>query len=197
MPTTARSSSSATSRSRGRRSRHRSPSGPPVSVIRPWSSRATTTRRSSCGGWRRREPSSSPTRAGWPETGASPVLWSYPSTASRWRATRIPGRPGGGLRAPARPHATELADETATVETWFDALTVRPDIVLVHDFRVAAALRVHVASESGPPLMILTGHDHRQHVDRTGDVVEVDGGTLGRVASSPSGTPRPGSPRCA
>ena len=74
---------------------------------------------------------------------------------------------------------TELADETATVETWFDALTVRPDIVLVHDFRVAAALRVHVASESGPPLMILTGHDHRQHVDRTGDVVEVDGGTLG------------------
>ena len=27
--------------------------------------------------------------------------------------------------------------------------------------------------------MILTGHDHRQHVDRTGDVVEVDGGTLG------------------
>jgi hypothetical protein len=38
---------------------------------------------------------------------------------------------------------------------------------------------VHVAAEDGPPLMILTGHDHRQHVDRSGDVVEIDGGTLG------------------
>ncbi len=73
----------------------------------------------------------------------------------------------------------ELTSESAKVEAWFDGLTVRPDIVLVHDFRVAAALRLHAASEGGPPLMILTGHDHRQHVDRTGDVVEVDGGTLG------------------
>ncbi len=73
----------------------------------------------------------------------------------------------------------ELAAERTRVETWFDGLAVRPDIVLVHDFRVAAALRVHVASEGGPALIVLTGHDHRQHVDRSGDVVEVDGGTLG------------------
>jgi ATP-dependent protease HslVU (ClpYQ) peptidase subunit len=73
----------------------------------------------------------------------------------------------------------ELTDETARVETWFDSLSVRPDVVLVHDFRVAAALRVHVAADAGPRVMILTGHDHRQHVDRSGDVVEVDGGTLG------------------
>jgi hypothetical protein len=73
----------------------------------------------------------------------------------------------------------ELATESAKVEAWFDTLFPRPDIVLVHDFRVAEALRLHVAAEHGAPLIVLTGHDHRQHVDRTGDVVEVDGGTLG------------------
>ena len=72
----------------------------------------------------------------------------------------------------------ELISEIATVETWFDSMLVKPDIVLVHDFRVAAALRVHIATEGGS-VIILTGHDHRQHVDRSGDVVEVDGGTLG------------------
>jgi predicted phosphodiesterase len=74
--------------------------------------------------------------------------------------------------------SAELANETTTVEIWFDTLPERPDIVLVHDFRVAAALRVHVATEGGS-VIVLTGHDHRQHVDRSGDVVEVDGGTLG------------------
>ena len=59
------------------------------------------------------------------------------------------------------------------------AALTHPDVVLVHDFRVAAALRVHVAADGGARVMILTGHDHRQHVDRSGDVVEVDGGTLG------------------
>jgi Calcineurin-like phosphoesterase superfamily domain len=73
----------------------------------------------------------------------------------------------------------ELDADTAAVEAWFDALPTRPDIVLVHDFRVAARLRIHVASEGGARVMILTGHDHRQHVDQSGDVVEVDGGTLG------------------
>jgi len=72
----------------------------------------------------------------------------------------------------------ELDAEISRVETWFDLLPERPDIVLVHDFRVAAALRVHAATEGGS-VIVLTGHDHRQHVDRSGDVVEVDGGTLG------------------
>lgn len=73
----------------------------------------------------------------------------------------------------------ELDGDIATVDAWFDSLSVRPDIVLVHDFRVAAALRVHIAAEGGARVIVLTGHDHRQHVDRSGDVVEVDGGTLG------------------
>ena len=72
----------------------------------------------------------------------------------------------------------ELEAYTSQVESWFDTLPERPDIVLVHDFRVAAALRVYIATEGGT-VIILTGHDHRQHVDRSGDVVEVDGGTLG------------------
>jgi predicted phosphodiesterase len=73
----------------------------------------------------------------------------------------------------------ELTDYTARVEAWFDTLPVRPDVVLVHDFRVAEALRIHIADAGGAPVIVLTGHDHRQHVDRSGDVVEVDGGTLG------------------
>jgi Calcineurin-like phosphoesterase superfamily domain len=73
----------------------------------------------------------------------------------------------------------ELAAQTGAVEAWLDALTPRPQIVLVHDFRIAAALRAHAAAGSAAPLLILTGHDHKQHVDQTGSVVEVDGGTLG------------------
>jgi predicted phosphodiesterase len=74
---------------------------------------------------------------------------------------------------------TELRAQELAVDDWFDTLSPRPQIVLVHDFRIAAALRKHVAAESDDPLIILTGHDHKQHVDRTSNVVEIDGGTLG------------------
>ncbi len=73
----------------------------------------------------------------------------------------------------------ELDAYRAAVERWFDSLTPRPQIVLVHDARVAGTLRLHVAAESKAPLLILTGHDHQQHIDRTGNTVVVDGGTLG------------------
>ena len=89
------------------------------------------------------------------------------------------GEQGGsfGHRLDLTP--AEIRTQDVRVEAWFDGLSPRPQVVLVHDFRVAAALRQHVADEGSGPLLILTGHDHRQHVDRTGDVVEVDGGTLG------------------
>jgi predicted phosphodiesterase len=74
---------------------------------------------------------------------------------------------------------TELAAQERAVERWFDGLLPRPQIVLVHDFRIAAAIRAHAAAEAQLPLIILTGHDHKQHVDQTGLVVEVDGGSLG------------------
>jgi predicted phosphodiesterase len=75
--------------------------------------------------------------------------------------------------------APELAAEQQAIADWFDGLSPRPQIVMVHDFRIAEALRLHVAALSDEPLLILTGHDHRQHVDRTGNVVVADGGTLG------------------
>jgi predicted phosphodiesterase len=60
---------------------------------------------------------------------------------------------------------------------WFAGLPERPDIVLVHQHGLAHAL-LDVAA-NGPSLLILTGHDHRQHIDREGTSVLVDGGTLG------------------
>jgi predicted phosphodiesterase len=75
--------------------------------------------------------------------------------------------------------ATELAGQQQAIADWFDGLSPRPQIVMVHDFRIAEALRLHAAALSSDPLLILTGHDHRQHVDRAGNVIVADGGTLG------------------
>jgi hypothetical protein len=62
---------------------------------------------------------------------------------------------------------------------WFAALPERPDVVLVHQHGLAHALLDVVGRGTGPGVLILTGHDHRQHVDREGTSVLVDGGTLG------------------
>ena len=63
---------------------------------------------------------------------------------------------------------------------WFDALPERPDVVLVHQHGLAHALLAHVAAQDGAdPVLILAGHDHRQHVDQAGNDVLVDGGTVG------------------
>jgi predicted phosphodiesterase len=63
---------------------------------------------------------------------------------------------------------------------WFDGLRRRPQIVLVHQHGLAHALLDHVAAQEGlEPVLILTGHDHRQHIDRRGDDTLVDGGTVG------------------
>jgi hypothetical protein len=63
---------------------------------------------------------------------------------------------------------------------WFDSLPRWPDVVLVHQHGLAHALLEHVSGEQGAaPVLILTGHDHRQHVDRRGDDILVDGGTVG------------------
>jgi predicted MPP superfamily phosphohydrolase len=61
---------------------------------------------------------------------------------------------------------------------WYAALPARPDVVLVHQHALAHAL-LDVAGRDGPGVLILTGHDHRQHVDREGSGVLIDGGTLG------------------
>jgi predicted phosphodiesterase len=62
---------------------------------------------------------------------------------------------------------------------WFDLLPERPDVVLVHRHGLAHALLDRLAEDGGPPVLILTGHDHRQHVDTEGAHVLVDGGSVG------------------
>lgn len=63
---------------------------------------------------------------------------------------------------------------------WFDGLPRRPDIVLVHQNGLAQHLAETLAARPGDEeLIILTGHDHKQHVDRHGGVVVVDAGSVG------------------
>jgi calcineurin-like phosphoesterase family protein len=76
---------------------------------------------------------------------------------------------------------------------WFDGLARRPQIVLVHQHGLAHALLDHIAAQKGvAPVLILTGHDHRQHVDQRGDDILADGGTVGAggpfaIGESPAG----------
>jgi predicted phosphodiesterase len=63
--------------------------------------------------------------------------------------------------------------------TWFKGLDRRPDVVLVHQNGLAQRLAAAVSTEESPPLVILTGHDHRQHVDIYGGTLVIDAGTAG------------------
>jgi Calcineurin-like phosphoesterase superfamily domain len=69
------------------------------------------------------------------------------------------------------------AEAEAFVE-WFTSLPVRPDIVLVHQHGLAHAL-LDSLEPGDAPLLILTGHDHVQHIEQRGPHVLVDGGTVG------------------
>jgi hypothetical protein len=64
---------------------------------------------------------------------------------------------------------------------WFEGLPELPDLVVIHQNGLAQALARHPSEQSRPtPVVILTAHDHRQHLDRyPGGVVAVDGGTVG------------------
>jgi Calcineurin-like phosphoesterase superfamily domain len=86
----------------------------------------------------------------------------------------------------------ERVSAAAELIAWFDGLERRPQIVLVHQHGLAHALLDHVGIDGGAPLMILTGHDHHQHVDRRGAAILVDGGTVGAggplaIGESPAG----------
>jgi predicted phosphodiesterase len=72
-----------------------------------------------------------------------------------------------------------LLDAEAQFLDWFDSLPERPDVVLVHRHGLAHALLDKLAAEGGDPVLVLTGHDHRQHVESEGVSVLVDGGTVG------------------
>jgi predicted phosphodiesterase len=63
---------------------------------------------------------------------------------------------------------------------WFEALPERPDVVMVHENGLAQSLARSLQQENYQGrLVILTGHDHKQHIDDYGHVVVVDGGTVG------------------
>ncbi len=75
---------------------------------------------------------------------------------------------------------------------WFASLPERPDVVLVHRHGLAHALLDALAEDGGAPVLILTGHDHHQHVETEGVHVLVDGGSVGAggafgVGEEPSG----------
>jgi predicted phosphodiesterase len=74
----------------------------------------------------------------------------------------------------------QVGGERRRLLAWFADLPERPDVVLVHQHGLAHALLDALGDdESAPPLLILTGHDHRQHLERRGSVTLVDGGTVG------------------
>jgi predicted phosphodiesterase len=63
---------------------------------------------------------------------------------------------------------------------WFQRLPRRPHVVLVHQNGLAQGLAEALSADGDTrPLLILTGHDHEQHVDRYGEILVVDAGTVG------------------
>ena len=87
-------------------------------------------------------------------------------------------RAHGGLASRIELHEETLADAEERFLAWFEALPERPDVVLVHRHSLAHSLLDLLATDEGA-VLILTGHDHEQHVDQRGEHVLVDGGTLG------------------
>jgi hypothetical protein len=63
---------------------------------------------------------------------------------------------------------------------WWDALPQPPDVALVHQNWLAQYLAQQLRARGvRRPVTILTGHDHRQHIDVYGPVVVADAGTAG------------------
>jgi predicted phosphodiesterase len=89
---------------------------------------------------------------------------------------------GQGLERDDRPLELDDAEFDAASQdfvTWFDRLPERPDIVLVHQHRLAHVLLDALAEADGGPLLVFAGHDHDQHLEEDGDTVLIDGGTVG------------------
>ncbi len=63
---------------------------------------------------------------------------------------------------------------------WFQRLPRRPHVVLVHQNGLAQGLAEALYDEGyDHALLILTGHDHEQHIDRYGRILVVNAGTVG------------------
>ena len=97
-----------------------------------------------------------------------------------WRG-RDPDDPQRVFSYSERPDGDrELAEERERVVRWFGEQEPAPQVVLVHQNGLAQALASELQSTGyEDPLLILTGHDHQQHVDRYGRILVVDAGTVG------------------
>jgi predicted phosphodiesterase len=101
-------------------------------------------------------------------------------------------RPEGGLATRLELHEQSLAGAQERFLNWFQSLPERPEIVIVHRHSLAHALLDLLAEDDGAPVLILTGHDHEQHVHESGGDVLVDGGTLGAGGAFGIGEERAG-----
>jgi predicted phosphodiesterase len=102
---------------------------------------------------------------------ADPLEWRGPAPDDPERVFSFAERAGG---------RREYARVQQRIYRWYTELRPAPDVVLIHQNGLAQALarRVH-ATRPATALLILTGHDHRQHIDVYGEVTVVDAGTAG------------------
>jgi hypothetical protein len=101
-----------------------------------------------------------------------PLEWQGPRPDDPKRVFSFSERPDG--------EAEYVRAEQRAID-WFEGLPERPDMVVIHQNGIAQALARHLSEQPSPaPVVILTGHDHEQHLDRySGGVVAVDAGTVG------------------
>ncbi len=83
--------------------------------------------------------------------------------------------------AERRDGEREYAEAEQRVIDWFEGLPEWPDLVVIHQNGLAQALARNLSEQpESEPVVILTGHNHQQHLDRYGHgVVVVNGGTVG------------------
>jgi predicted phosphodiesterase len=97
-----------------------------------------------------------------------------------WRGSD-PGDPRRVFSFSERPDGDrEYARAERELLRWFQGLRPSPQVVLIHENGLAQSLARTLRMRGYErPLLILTGHDHKQHIDRYGEIVVVDGGTVG------------------
>jgi hypothetical protein len=100
-----------------------------------------------------------------------PLLYDGPRPESPDRVFSFSELPQGDAR---------YKQAQADVVAWFDGLPERPDVVMIHENGLAQHLAKTLYDRGDTqPLLILTGHDHRQHVDLYRQIEVVDAGTGG------------------
>jgi predicted phosphodiesterase len=102
---------------------------------------------------------------------ADPLEWQGNNPSDPERIFSFSERPDGDR---------EFEAAAQRMVEWFDALPERPDVVLMHNHGLAKEFGLALLERGAQPdLAVLTGHSHKQRVDRYGDVVVVNAGTAG------------------